>query len=755
MYLYQICLARKVTKQMSSFTELTLPKTLDTSTADIIEDFFAPMLSHSVRYDRGVGFFSSSWIRIAAQGLIAFAKNQGKARWITSPILDQNDWEALLTGDEARQDALLRVSLFRSIDQLAIDLAEDTRSALAWMVADGILDFRLALPRNKLDNEFHAKFGVFTDLTGNQVAFNGSYNDSITGTRNYEEIDIFCSWKEAQQDWVEQRMRKFERLWGNYDQNVKVFPLPEAAREKIIKLRNYHQRPYDVPNWATTKERSALYSISKPTGPQIPSSIILRDYQSEAIAAWFDNNCQGIFEMATGTGKTITALAAAVKLFEQKGRLLLVVACPYKHLVSQWADEAEAFGFNPIPAAESRTKWEAEVTRNLQRFRRGQTNLVAIMTTNNALHSGILPDILAQNWQDALLVVDEAHYAGAPKMLTALPEDAPFRLGLSATPVRHYDEDGTEAILEYFHDIVFSLPLEDAIGKFLTPYYYYAIPIEITDDEFKEYSDLTRKLHRLSHNKDDKWSEVAQKIAIKRARVLNNSVAKLEWLRDNIEDYAKFKHTLFYVGEYLFSETSTLLGLGKRIRIHEFTQRQNNKERSQILERFEAGELQALVAMKCLDEGVDVPPTRTAYFLASSGNPREFIQRRGRVLRKSPGKEFATVYDLIAIPPRNFIAQGESNPDFAAVRAAVRREYRRVKEFARLAKNQYQALDEMFEIANQLELLDAFTTGHFFGPIVYRHHPHKSAKTLKTLPKKQFITIKRFRNHREGVEQHL
>jgi superfamily II DNA or RNA helicase len=690
---------------VNDFTDLNLPATMDTSSNDLINDFFVPVLSRAVRYDRGVGFFSSSWINLAAEGLLDFARNQGRARWIASPILDPADWEALLTGDQARKDAIMRVSLFRTIDQLADDLKADTRSALAWMVADGILEFRLAVLQNKLDKEFHAKFGVFYDFHDHRVAFNGSYNDSITGTRSYDEIDVFRSWDETQLKWVDRREHRFEQLWNNYDPNVRIFELPEAARERIIKLRDY-QRPYPVPDWKNIGEVKAGYLGSRNTGPKIPSNITLRDYQTEAIDAWFKNKCRGIFEMATGTGKTITALAAAVRLFDEQQRLLFVVACPYKHLVSQWAIEAESFDFKPICVAESRTKWEGEVVRNVQLFHRKQTNLVTIITTNNALHSGILPDILRPCWAEGLLVVDEAHHAGAPKMLASLPDKAPHRLGLSATPVRHYDSDGTEAILEYFYDIVFSLPLEDAIGTFLTPYYYHAIPVEITNDEFQEYSELTRKLQRFFHSDDDKFSEAAQKIAIKRARVLNNSRAKLVWLQDHIDQYARLKHTLFYVGEYLFSDVRSLLGYEKRIRVHEFTQRQDNKERASILQRFEMGEFQALVAMKCLDEGVDVPPTRVAYFLASSGNPREFVQRRGRVLRKASGKDYATVYDLIAIPPRSFISQGHANPDFPAVQAAVRREYKRVKEFARLAKNHYQALDEMFEIANQLELLD-------------------------------------------------
>ncbi|OQY37008.1 MAG: hypothetical protein B6243_01745 [Anaerolineaceae bacterium 4572_5.2] len=694
---------------MNNFTELTLPKTLDTSTADIIAGFFVPVLARAVRYDRGVGFFSSGWIRLAAKGLIGLVDNQGKARWITSPILSEDDWQALWAGNQAREDIILRATLFRNIDTLAEDLERNTLSALAWMVADEILDFRLALPLNKLDREFHAKFGIFTDAQGNQIAFNGSYNDSITGTRNYEEIDIFRSWIEEQMDWVERRKAQFQRLWDNQDENVRVFELPEAAKEKIIKLRS-NERPYKIPDWVEAKvirEKRGSYLLgSRFASPRIPDGITLRDYQEEAIESWFANDCRGLFEMATGTGKTITALGAATQLFAQENRLLLVITCPYKHLVEQWADESQKFGFSPIRVAESRAKWEADVVRKLQAFRRGRTDLATIITTNNALQSGILPEMLDPFWTEALLVADEAHHVGAPKILAALPETAPWRLGLSATPVRHYDEDGTEAILDYFDDVVFSLPLEEAIGTYLTPYYYHAIPVEITDEEFAKFSNLTRQLQRYLRGDESPLSEAAQMIAIQRARVLNNSVAKLDWLYEHIEDYAKLKHTLFYVGDKLFGKVRKLLGLEKHIRIHEFTQRQNNRERQSILERFSEGHLQALVAMKCLDEGVDVPPTRTAYFLASSGNPREFVQRRGRVLRKSPGKEYATLYDLIAIPPLDYIALGDQSPDYSAVRAAVRREYRRVKEFAGLAINHYHALNEMFLIADKLDLLD-------------------------------------------------
>lgn len=686
--------------------DLETPAVLDTSSADLIADFFIPALSCSVQYDRGVGYFSSGWLRITAKGMVSFAANGGRARWVTSPILDSADWEALQTGDSARTDPVLRAALSRNIHDLERTLETDTLSALAWMVADGILSFKLAVPVSKLaGGDFHDKFGVFTDSAGIQVSFNGSYNESVQGTRNYESIKIFRSWEPAFGSLVQADVQRFERLWQNDDPNVRVFELPEAAREQILQLRE-SERPYPKPKWLQhLREPGNQYHVAR--RPALPDNIQLRSYQEEASDAWFGNKCHGILEMATGTGKTITALSAVTQLFESQNRLLLVISCPYKHLVEQWASEAENFGFRPIRIAESRRKWETDVARALQLFKRKQTNLVTLITTNASLQTGILPGMLEEFWSEACLIADEAHHMGAPKMLATLPESAPWRLGLSATPVRHYDEDGTEAILSYFGEVVFSLPLKDVIGTYLTPYYYYPIPVEMTEVEFDTYCQLTEKLKRYQHSKNENASEIAQRIAIKRARVLNNSLAKLDWIQANIQEHAKISYTLFYSGEQLFGEVTKLLGIEKKLRIHEFTQRQSNKERQEILERFSSGNLQALVAMKCLDEGVDVPPTRTAYFLASSGNPREFVQRRGRVLRKAKGKEYAVLHDLISIPPRQFLESADWNTRYSAVRAAVRREYRRIKEFAELATNKYQALDELFTLAAQLEILDA------------------------------------------------
>ena len=272
------------------FKAIELPSVLDTSSSDIVADFFVPALSQAVRYDRGVGFFSSGWLRVAAQGMLFFAQNSGRARWVTSPILSPEDWDALQVGEAARYDKVLRRAIERSLGDLEQSLKQETLSALAWLVADGILDFKLALPRNKLEHgDFHDKFGVFTDDAGNQVSFNGSYNDSIQGTRNYESIKIFCSWQPAFADLVKADTERFERLWSNFDPNVRVFGLPEAARAHIVRLRA-QDRPYPEPDWEKLRllqEHPTNYWIQALTRPRVPSHITLRDYQIEAIEAWF------------------------------------------------------------------------------------------------------------------------------------------------------------------------------------------------------------------------------------------------------------------------------------------------------------------------------------------------------------------------------------------------------------------------------------------------------------------------------------
>jgi len=675
---------------------------MDTSSHDLVGEFFGPLLSHAVRYDRGVGYFSSAWLRINAQGMIAFANNGGRARWVTSPILDADDWEALLLGDSARDDSVLRQALERTIANIADTLDRATRTALAWMVADEVLTFKLALPHNKLERgDFHDKFGVFSDGDGNQISFNGSYNDSVQGMRNYESIKIFCSWETAFAPLVRADAQRFERLWNNHDPNVRVFDIPAAALHQIVQLRDY-ERPYPEPEWIRLRaiqDERPTYRVPRPT---LAANVTLRDYQIEAINAWFAHECRGLLEMATGTGKTITALTASAQLFEREGQLALIVAVPYQHLVDQWAEEARAFGYEPVLAYQSKSRWLNELNQQIMDYSAGYRRCIAVIVTHSTFASTDFQRALARIRGAALLIGDEAHHLGAEQQRQSYPEHISFRLALSATPDRWFDDAGTQALRDYFGETVFSFTLEQAIGVSLTNYYYYPHRVSLTDDEMERYAELSLKIARLMNRDDDEGQNALKMLLIRRAELLNKAKNKLGVLSALIDNQSHIEHTLFYCAPGQIDEALHLLAYEKGLRVMRFTAEEDAKTRQQLLKSFAEGDLQALVAMKCLDEGVDVPGTRTAYFLASSGNPREFIQRRGRILRRAPGKDYANIYDLVAVPPT---IVGNNSPSFEAERSIMRRELQRFKEFANPALNKQQAIDVVWDIAKNYSLM--------------------------------------------------
>lgn len=616
----------------------------------MVAEFYAPALAVSVRYDRGVGFFSSGWLRVVADGLTRFAANGGRARIITSPILAPDDWRALEIGTQALVDPILHRVLVRNLDELREAMKQETLSALAWMVADEVLTFQLALPQNRLaGGDFHDKFGIFTDAAGDQVSFSGSPNESIRGTLNYESNKIFKSWEPAFAPLVASDVARFERLWNNQDPNVRVYALPEAAREQIVRLRA-GERPYPAPPWLENRIAQTGTGYQAPR-PIIPSTVHLRDYQEEAIAAWFAHECRGLLEMATGTGKTITALAASARLFDEQKRLAVIISVPYQHLVDQWREEAGGFGYAPILAYQSKRSWLDDLNHAVLEFNGGYQRFISVITTHATFIDDDFQAAIGRLQPPSLLIADEAHHLGAERSRQRYPGRIPYRLALSATPDRWFDDAGTAALRAFFGETVFAFPLEKAIGVSLTPYYYHPHLVPLSEDEMAEYEALSIRIARTVGREEEEQQEALKLLLLKRARLLNTAVNKPAVLSDLIDRERRMSQTLFYCAPGQIDEVMRLVGWEKGILINQFTAEESTAERQRLLADFAQGNLQALAAMKCLDEGVDVPSTRTAYFLASSGNPREFIQRRGRILRKAPGKEYSVIHDLIAVPP--------------------------------------------------------------------------------------------------------
>jgi len=703
-----------------SLAERVWPTVLTTSSDDLIKDFFEPALCAAESYSRGVGFFSGAWMRMAAAGMANFAARGGYARWVTSPILSQNDWEALWLGEKAKTDDVLMQALCRNVQDLRTTLQKDTLSAIAWMVADRVLDFKLALPRNKLEQgEFHDKFGIFADSEGNRISFNGSYNDSIQGLHNYESIKVFTSWTEGFKDIVDSDDRRFEDLWANRDPNVEVYDLPSACRAEILKLRQ-PDRPYTLPPWIDRipgRELGAEYkTVFVP-----PPGFAPRDYQKKAMQKWLDNQGRGILAMATGTGKTPTALYLAYKVAEKIKPCLIVVTCPYLNLAKQWANGMRSFGLNPICCYGAWTSWYDKLQNILTGLTIGSIPMLPIVVTNATFLSDRFQHMFALPQVPRFLIADEVHNLGADKIRNCLDPNVQYRLGLSATPERQHDEVGSAAILDYFGGIVFEYGIAEAIrDDVLCRYLYYPILIDLTVEEGEKYWDLTTKIARLFASEEGaELSPNLKFLLLARSRLLASASNKLPTLDALLrEGSIDLDRAIVYCGDgRVEDEESTddalirqvdaavrLLGTDLRLRVRKFTCDEPMEEREEILRMLRDGSLNAAVAIRCLDEGIDIPDVRMAFLLASSTNPRQFIQRRGRLLRKAEGKTRAHIWDFIIRPPD--MGGQSDDATFNVERRLFQRELRRIVEFCKTAENGDAALHELEGLRQRYNLLD-------------------------------------------------
>lgn len=652
---------------------------LVTPTDDVTKELFQPALERATTYKRAVGYFSFAWISRNASGLGSLASRGGKAKWIISPNISTEDWEALKRGTEYRSDVLETI-LAREAAELTHSLKSDTLNTIAWMVADGLLDFRIAIGTGDYANrDFHSKFGIFISEENPFLAFVGSMNETLGGMENHEVISIFSEHR-GETARISRFNQLFDEIWEGQDEHYKIYELPEAIREKLIEARN-DGRPYPT----ATK--------------QLHFKSILRDYQDDAVTAWISNNHRGIMEMATGTGKTITALACIEKaLADATHPKIILIVCPFMDLVEQWTEQIGHFNLPIIKAFESQKRWRPELSRLKSQLEYDIVKAGFIVTTYKTLSTGVIHDDLDWLTEKVMFIADECHTLGSPAAIQSMKDEYAWRLGLSATPVRHYDEDGTAALRDYFSGSVFQYGMQQAIENgFLVPYRYYPELVELTEEESEKYLQLTKRISKLTFIDDSDARESLKNLLIMRTRILNNAENKISWLKSHLEKKSpdSWRHTIVYAGDEIFTPVTSLVGQQLKIKQHEFTSRQARLVRQRILERFEATDLQILTAMKCLDEGIDIPPTRTAFFLASSQNPREFIQRRGRILRTSPGKKDADIFDAITVPSASFFNSRKDSTEWKAGRAALRSQMNRIYEFSSLALNRFEAEREI------------------------------------------------------------
>ncbi|MCA1990547.1 MAG: DNA phosphorothioation system restriction enzyme [Coleofasciculus sp. S288] len=448
----------------------------------------------------------------------------------------------------------------------------------------------------------------------------------------------------------------------------------------------------------------------------MPPNIQLRQYQRQAVANWFSNQGRGTLKMATGSGKTITGLAIATELYQKIGLQVLLVVCPYRHLVTQWARECQNFNLEPILAFETVRNWQSQLSTRLYNIHAGTQPFLTVITTNATLITPGLQSQLKYFPAKTLIVGDEAHNLGSRRLEESLPRNIGLRLALSATPERYFDEDGTEAVFDYFGSVLQpELTLADAIRQgALGRYVYHPILVELTEAESRAYAKLTKRIGWALMNEEaiDINNDTLTSLLMQRARLIGAASNKLKALRELMVGRLDTHHTLFYCGDgsvegdtseesnRQLAAVARLLGIELGYRINTYTAETPLVEREELRRQFESGELQGLVAIRCLDEGVDIPAVETAVILASSGNPRQFIQRRGRILRPHPGKERATLFDMIVLPPNL------GRETLEVERNLLKKELRRLLEFADLADNAGEARVKLLALQKQFGLLD-------------------------------------------------
>lgn len=695
-----------------------LPK--DPLTADVL----VPALKATDSLDVMMGYFASSSFAEIAPGLATFLRNsRAPMHLIVSPFFTADDFEAL-TQDE---DHLARLAQQAFIDDAPDEdtFVRHTFECLAWLITQERLILKVAVMREAL---FHPKVWLFQDGE-NRAALHGSTNLTKTGlSRNREQLTLSRDWKGDEAIFhIERLRREFDDLWTGGDDDCYVLPLPEAVKRQVVERYKTEEMPSES---VIASMWQKAHGVELPITPteETPRTTELRipdhlnyqtgdfAHQGDAVQAWEGSGRRGILEMATGAGKTITSMICATRLQDELGDLLVVVSAPYRPLIEQWCDEIREFGVHPInltaaggPAARNR-----EIKQAGRRLRMGNARAEVLVVSNDTLCTERFIQSVSTIKASKLLIADECHNLGAASFTANPPEVFDYRLGLSATPVRQYDEEGTDALIAYFGEICFSFTLEQAIATCLTEYDYHVRFVELTADEMREWTDLTDQIAsqawKLQLGKSDPYLDNLLRL---RRLVLETASGKLDILADllDAEGARELRYTLIYATDKKPEQLEQVNRLleSRGVLFHQLTQEetQSRQKTKRILSVFQDGMTQVLTAKRVLDEGVNIPQIKLAYILASTTVKRQWVQRRGRLLRtcKAIGKTHAVIYDFVVLSPGTSSSTVEQlDPD---ARRLVRSELERVWEFARLSRNgplaggPYEAVQHLQALANE------------------------------------------------------
>lgn len=693
--------------------DLTLRSSYETeeSRTHLLDTFYVPVLEQATAYYRIAGYFSSAALTVAARGIEGLIHNGGRMYLLISPTLSRSDYDAIQTYGGLREDN----ALFRDSD--FPENANDSVRALAWLLAQDRLKIKIVVGRRSPESLFHQKVGIITDGRGDQISFSGSVNETAQGwTENIEEFKVFRSWEPGQLEYVKDDLRKFMEFWKNRRPAIaEAYDIPDAIREKLLRVR-----PDDV------MELSIMQRYGTHTGQDKPNTLSLFPHQEEAVQQWKNNRGALLVEMATGTGKTRTAIGCMVETLKKEPQFLTIVATPQNTLSRQWQGDLKKLHIRldgePIIDG-SNPHWRRDLKMLLLAM--GRTVRQAILfTTHETASSDAFIHLIHQykGRTKILFICDEVHAIGADKQRRALLPEYEYRVGLSATPERLFDEEGSRLIRDYFGEKSFTFTIADALrtinpvtGRpFLNPYVYHPQFVDLSEEEYRKYKRIQKIIaglnQEIQHRKEkhlpyDTEQEALEKQYRNRANIVKNAAEKLPALGRLLDKLRPetIRDMILFVSDKQMEGCMKLLaakGMTRAKITEEISAKKMNDagltDRQQIIEDFSHHTLQVILGIKCLDEGIDITSARVAMLLANSTNPREYIQRIGRVIRPGQGKAMSEIFDWIVLGPEDkpLLKNELKRVAFIAENADNREEVYRIFEEKGVAFDEYQQADQ-------------------------------------------------------------
>lgn len=678
----------------------------ETGRDNLFTDFYCKALTHAVQYDRAVGYFSAEIIAQALKGISKLVESRGKIRLVIGEPLDAEEFDAVQQGIKAKEFLNNANEQLLSMINDSSGYVRNRLEVLSWLIAAERLEIKFAYRRAGM---YHDKIGVIYDEERNLLAFSGSANETPSAYHqhlNVERITVYKSWEEPMYSaYGSSIVDSFETIWNNKHENIITLDVPSSVYEKIAKIGanveySNLKREFDFEEDFNAQQNFHSFAYNEPRIPKLINGkpFEVYDHQKYALKSWQSNNYKGILQLATGTGKTITSIYGAIKTYEARKKsknhgLFLVVAVPYKNLADQWVENLKNFNIKAIKVYGQKESWINALDSEIKQFSLQKGRFAAAVVVNKTLgteHFRSLVEKIPTN--DFMFIGDECHRHGSNYIQEFLPE-AYYKIGLSATPYNDDDDEqespfpnfAKENLTKYYGEIVYEYSLDDAIHNgILCRYKYVPLAITLTSDEQEAYDELTSKIINAINSKNEK---ILMSFCLQRSRILGSAENKLPVLLDLIQDFSteERKHSLFYCGEGKDKSGESLIDVYTKSindlswRVSQFTAGVNTKNRIRIMKEFKEGVVDGLVAMKILDEGIDVPACSKAFIIASTKNKRQYVQRRGRILRKSEGKQYATIYDFVILP----------DPDASdkASKRLLQSEYERVKDFLMSADN--------------------------------------------------------------------